>query len=59
MLYRSNREDAEMEQESRPDYPAWEIERPASQQRPSPGERPDPSLPFMSEGLEQLRDSHC
>ncbi len=47
-----------MEQESRPDHPAWEIERPAPEQRSS-GERSDTSLPFMSEGLEQVRDSHC
>lgn len=46
-----------MEQESRTDQPAWETERRA------PGEiseeRPDRSLPFASEGLEQVRDSHC
>lgn len=47
-----------MEQDNRSDQPAWEVERPASAQRSS-GERPDTSLPFASEGLEQLRDSHC
>lgn len=47
-----------MERESRPDQPAWETERPTPRQR-VPEERPDSSLPFASEGLEQLRDSHC
>lgn len=47
-----------MEQESRSGHPAWEIERPAPEQDSS-GERPHTSLPFVSEGLEQVRDSHC
>jgi len=46
-----------MEQESRADQPAWETERPAPGERSE--ERPDRSLPFASEGLEQVRDSHC
>lgn len=48
-----------MEQESRPDQSAKEIERPTRRQ-PSSDQRPDDSrLPFASEGLEQVRDSHC
>jgi hypothetical protein len=56
MLYCSNREDAEMEQESTLDQPARELEQPTLQQAE---ERPDRRLPFASEGLEQVRDSHC
>jgi len=47
-----------MEQKNRPDQPVWEIDRPASR-RGSSDERPDTSLPFASEGLEQLRDGNC
>ncbi|MCA1387671.1 hypothetical protein I6F20_01170 [Bradyrhizobium sp. IC3123] len=46
-----------MEQENRSDQPASEIEQPISQ--PRSDERMDASLAFMSEGIEQLRDSHC
>ncbi len=46
-----------MEQENRSDQPGSKIEQPIS--RPRPDERMDPSLAFLSEGLEQLRDSHC
>ena len=46
-----------MEQESRSDQAGSEIERPISQHRSD--ENMDPILPFVSEGLEQLRDSHC
>lgn len=35
-----------------------ETERPKPPQ-PSSEQRPDTSLPFASEGLEQVRDSHC
>ncbi|MGY3420180.1 Bcr/CflA subfamily drug resistance transporter [Bradyrhizobium sp. F1.13.4] len=58
MLYRNIREEGEMEQESRFDQPAREIERPAPRQ-PVSEQQPDRSLPFAGEGLEQLRDSHC
>ncbi|MGX1323886.1 hypothetical protein AB7M17_007339 [Bradyrhizobium sp. USDA 377] len=47
-----------MEPKKKPDQPAWETERPAPQQQLAE-ERPDTSLPFASEGLEQVRDSHC
>ncbi|CUT14977.1 hypothetical protein BF49_6057 [Bradyrhizobium sp.] len=47
-----------MEQESRFDQPAREIERAAPRQ-PVSEQQPDRSLPFAGEGLEQLRDSHC
>lgn len=46
-----------MEQDNRSDQLASEIEQPIS--RPRSDERMDPSLAFASEGLEQLRDSHC
>jgi hypothetical protein len=58
MLYCSNREDREMEQESKPDQAASGIERPTPREQFSE-ERPHRSLPFASEGLEPLRDSHC
>jgi len=58
MLYCNIREEGEMEQESRFDQPAREIERPAPRQ-PVSEQQPDRSLPFAGEGLEQLRDSHC
>lgn len=35
-----------------------ETERPKPPQ-PSSEQRPDTNLPFASEGLEQVRDSHC
>ena len=34
-------------------------ERPATEHRPSPAEQDAFTVPFASEGLEQLRDSHC
>ncbi len=46
-----------MEQESRADQPASKTERPAPRELFE--ERRDRSLPFASEGLEQVRDSHC
>ncbi|WP_157460904.1 MULTISPECIES: hypothetical protein [Bradyrhizobium] len=47
-----------MEQESKPDQAASGIERPTPREQFSE-ERPHRSLPFASEGLEPLRDSHC
>ncbi|MBB4368819.1 hypothetical protein GGD63_001598 [Bradyrhizobium sp. cir1] len=47
-----------MEPKKKPDQPAWEVKQPAPQQGHSE-ERQDTSLPFASEGLEQVRDSHC
>jgi hypothetical protein len=47
-----------MEPESRQNQRVSETER-LKQPRPSSEQRPDLNLPFASEGLEQVRGSHC
>jgi hypothetical protein len=57
MLYCSNSKGRSMEPEHRKDQDA--AERAKTERTPSNAEKPAFTVPFASEGLERVRDSHC